>query len=82
MPRVLKTIDNKVVTLFDERDLEYYIEKYMGYEFVQYFRELLAEKDEAHREEIEELKYAHEEKLEELQHEIDSLEERLEERDE
>lgn len=39
MPRVLKLSDNKIETLFDAKDFEYLIDKYMGYEAVQYFRE-------------------------------------------
>lgn len=43
MPRVLKLSDNKVETLFDDRDFEWLIDKYMGYEAAQYFRELMNE---------------------------------------
>lgn len=43
MPSVIKLSDNKVVTLFDARDFEYYLEQYMGYEAVQFFRELMDE---------------------------------------
>lgn len=47
MPRVLKLSDDKVETLFDDRDFEWLIDKYMGYEAAQYFRELMNEvKDE------------------------------------
>ena len=46
MPRVLKLSDNKIETLFDAKDFEYLIDKYMGYEAVQYFRELMNEVDE------------------------------------
>ena len=41
MPRVLKLSDSKVETLFDDRDFEWLIGKYMGYEAAQYFRELM-----------------------------------------
>lgn len=41
MPRVLKLSDDKVETLFDDRDFEWLIDKYMGYEAAQYFRELM-----------------------------------------
>ena len=41
MPRVLKLSDSKVETLFDDRDFEWLIDKYMGYEAAQYFRELM-----------------------------------------
>lgn len=43
MPRVLKLSDDKVETLFDDRDFEWLIDKYMGYEAAQYFRELMNE---------------------------------------
>jgi len=43
MPRVLKLSDNKIETLFDDRDFEWLIDKYMGYEAAQYFRELMNE---------------------------------------
>ena len=50
MPRVLKLSDNKIETLFDEKDFEYLIDKYMGYEAVQYFRELMNEVEEERQE--------------------------------
>lgn len=43
MPRVLKLSDDKIETLFDNRDFEWLIDKYMGYEAAQYFRELMNE---------------------------------------
>lgn len=43
MPKVLKLIDNQIVTVFDARDFKYYLEKFMGYEAVQFFRELMEE---------------------------------------
>lgn len=43
MPRVLKLSDNKIETLFDDRDFEWLIDKYMGYEAARYFRELMNE---------------------------------------
>ena len=46
MPRVLKLSDDKIETLFDAKDFEYLIDKYMGYEAVQYFRELMNEVEE------------------------------------
>lgn len=46
MPRVLKLSNNETVTVFDARDFEYYLEKYMGYEAVQFFRELMDELNE------------------------------------
>lgn len=50
MPRVLKLSDDKVETLFDAKDFEYLIDKYMGYEAVQYFRELMNEVEEERQE--------------------------------
>lgn len=50
MPRVLKLSDDKIETLFDAKDFEYLIDKYMGYEAVQYFRELMNEVEEERRE--------------------------------
>lgn len=43
MPRVIKLRDEKVETLFNRRDFEYLLEKYMGYEAVQYFRDVIEE---------------------------------------
>lgn len=43
MPRVLKLSDDKIETLFDDRDFEWLIDKYMGYEAARYFRELMNE---------------------------------------
>ena len=42
--------DNKIETLFDAKDFEYLIDKYMGYEAVQYFRELMNEVEEERQE--------------------------------
>lgn len=50
MPRVLKLSDNKIETLFDAKGFEYLIDKYMGYEAVQYFRELMNEVEEERQE--------------------------------
>lgn len=50
MPRVLKLSDDKIETLFDTKDFEYLIDKYMGYEAVQYFRELMNEVEEERQE--------------------------------
>ena len=50
MPRVLKLSDNKIETLFDAKDFEYLIDKYIGYEAVQYFRELMNEVEEERQE--------------------------------
>lgn len=50
MPRVLKLSDDKIETLFDAKDFEYLIDKYMGYEAVQYFREPMNEVEEERQE--------------------------------
>lgn len=50
MPRVLKLSDDKIETLFDAKDFEHLIDKYMGYEAVQYFRELMNEVEEERQE--------------------------------
>lgn len=50
MPRVLKLSDDKIETLFDAKDFEYLIDKYMGYEAVQCFRELMNEVEEERQE--------------------------------
>lgn len=50
MPRVLKLSDDKIETLFDAKDFEDLIDKYMGYEAVQYFRELMNEVEEERQE--------------------------------
>ncbi len=50
MPRVLKLSDDKIETLFDAKDFEYLIDKYMGYGAVQYFRELMNEVEEERQE--------------------------------
>lgn len=50
MPRVLKLSDDKIETLFDAKDFEYRSDKYMGYEAVQYFRELMNEVEEERQE--------------------------------
>ena len=47
MPTVISLKDGKVETLFSERDFEYLIDKYMGFDAARYFRELVQEyKDE------------------------------------
>jgi len=52
MPRVIKLIDDKVETIFSERDFAYLVEKYMGYEAADIFRGLVEEL-ETYREEEE-----------------------------
>ena len=47
---MLKLSDDKIENLFDAKDFEYLIDKYMGYEAVQYFRELMNEVEEERQE--------------------------------
>jgi predicted nuclease with TOPRIM domain len=77
MPRVISLNDGKVETLFNPQDFEYLLERYMGYESVQYFRELIAEKDTA----LEELREEYEGKLDTLRDKYRELEDELEERE-
>lgn len=43
MQRVIELLDKKVETLFNRQDFEYLLEWYMGYEAVQYFRDMIEE---------------------------------------
>lgn len=43
MQRVIELLDKKVETLFNRQDFEYLLERYMGYEAVQYFRDMIDE---------------------------------------
>lgn len=43
MQRVIELLDKKVETLFNRQDFEYLLEQYMGYEAVQYFRDMIEE---------------------------------------
>ena len=53
MPSTMKLKDGKMETLFSERDFVYLVEKYMGYEAADYFRDLMEELEQ-YREEDEE----------------------------
>ena len=77
MPKVIALKDGRVETLFEVRHFEELIDKYMGYEAVQHFRELMAAKDEA----VDEVRWECTEKLERMEERINELEEKLEERD-
>jgi len=76
MAKVIALKDGRCETLFSNRDFEYVIEKYMGYESVQFFREALAEKDE----ELKEQWFEYEEKLNALRKKVADLEAELEEK--
>lgn len=55
MPRVIELIDKKIETLFNRQDFEYLLERYMGYEAVEYLRELIDEIEDNHREVVKDL---------------------------
>jgi len=55
MSRVIELVDKKIETLFNRQDFEYLLERYMGYEAVEYLRELIDEIEENHREVVEDL---------------------------
>ena len=55
MQRVIELLDKKVETLFNRQDFEYLLEQYMGYEAVQYFRDMLEEIEDSYNEQIDEL---------------------------
>lgn len=77
MPKVIALKDGRVKTLFEVRHFEDLIDRYMGYEAVQHFRELMAEKDD----EVDEVRWECTEKFERMEERINELEEKLEERD-
>lgn len=45
----------KVETLFNRQDFEYLLEQYMGYEAVQYFRDMIEEIEDSYNGQIDEL---------------------------
>jgi hypothetical protein len=70
MLRVIKLVDKKIETLFNRQDFEYLLERYMGYEAVEYLRELIDEIEENHREVVDELQA----EIHDLKIDIDNLE--------
>lgn len=69
MQRVIELLDKKVETLFNRQDFEYLLERYMGYEAVQYFRDMLKEIEDSYNGQIDELTVQNEnlrEKLEDI----------------
>lgn len=69
MQRVIELLDKKVETLFNRQDFEYLLEWYMGYEAVQYFRDMLEEIEDSYNGQINELTVQNEnlrEKLEDI----------------
>lgn len=66
MQRVIELLDKKVETLFNRQDFEYLLERYMGYEAVQYFRDMI---EDSYNGQIDELTVQNEnlrEKLEDI----------------
>lgn len=70
MPRVIELVDKKIETLFNRQDFEYLLERYMGYEAVEYLREQIDEIEENHREVVDELQA----EIHDLKIDIDILE--------
>jgi uncharacterized protein YeeX (DUF496 family) len=69
MQRVIELLDKKVETLFNRQDFEYLLERYMGYEAVQYFRDMIGEIEDSYNGQIDELTVQNEnlrEKLEDI----------------
>lgn len=69
MQRVIELLDKKVETLFNRQDFEYLLEQYMGYEAVQYFRDMIEKIEDSYNEQIDELTAQNEnlrEKLEDI----------------
>lgn len=70
MQRVIELLDKKVETLFNRQDFEYLLERYMGHEAVQYFRDMIEEIEDSYNGSIDELTVQVEdlrEKLENIQ---------------
>lgn len=67
MPRVIELVDKKIETLFNRQDFEYLCERYMGYEAVEYLRELIDEIEENHREVVDELQA----EIQDLKHDLE-----------
>lgn len=67
--RVIELLDKKVETLFNRQDFEYLLERYMGHEAVQYFRDMIEEIEDSYNGQIDELTVQNEnlrEKLEDI----------------
>lgn len=75
MPRTIELIDNKIETLFSRQDFEYLLDKYMGYEAVQYFREQIEEIEDFCNGQVDELTM----ELENLHKKLEKLKEVLDE---
>lgn len=69
MQRVIELLDKKVETLFNRQNFEYLLERYMGHEAVQYFRDMIEEIEDSYNGQIDELTVQNEnlrEKLEDI----------------
>lgn len=55
MQRVIELLVKKVETLFNRQDFEYLLERYMGHEAVQYFRDMIEEIEDSYNGQIDEL---------------------------
>lgn len=55
MQRVIELLDKKVEALFNRQDFEYLLERYMGHEAVQYFRDMIEEIEDSYNGQIDEL---------------------------
>ena len=55
MQRVIELLDKKVETLLNRQDFEYLLERYMGHEAVQYFRDMIEEIEDSYNGQIDEL---------------------------
>lgn len=67
MQRVIELLDKKVETLFNRQDFEYLLELYMGYEAVQYFRDMIEEIEDSYNGQIDELTVQNENLREKLE---------------
>lgn len=67
MQRVIKLLDKKVETLFNRQDFEYLLERYMSYEAVQYFRDMIEEIEDSYNGQIDELTVQNENLREKLE---------------
>lgn len=78
MPKTIELIDKKVETIFSRQDFEYLLDKYMGYESVRYFRDLIEEIEDSYNEQIEDITDSRDGKIDELTMELENLREKLE----
>lgn len=67
MQRVIKLLVKKVETLFNRQDFEYLLERYMSYEAVQYFRDMIEEIEDSYNGQIDELTVQNENLREKLE---------------